>query len=149
MRVILTEDVQGTGKRGQVMEVRDGFGRNFLVPQGFAVAASEANLKRFDDIVKSVQNKKDRDIRTAEEIKAKIEEATVTVRKKVGVDGKLFGSVTPKDIAEGIDASLGITIDKKHILVGEPIKMSGAYTVTVHLDEGVNAALKVEVEKEE
>lgn len=149
MRVILTEDVQGTGKRGQVMEVRDGFGRNFLLPRGFAVNASEANMKRFEHIVKSMQNKKERDIRTAEEIKDKIEEATVIVRKKVGIDGKLFGSVTPKDIAEGIDASLNIGIDKKHILVGEPIKMTGAYTVTIHLDEGVHATLKVEVEKEE
>ncbi len=149
MKVILTEDVQGTGKKGQVLEVRDGFGRNFLLPRHFAVAASETNLKHFDHIVKNLQNKKDRDLRAAEEVKEKIEGITITVRKKVGLDGKLFGSVTPKEIAEGIGASLGIDVDKKHILVDEPIKMTGAYTVTVHLDEGVNAQLKVEVEKEE
>jgi large subunit ribosomal protein L9 len=148
MRVILTEDVQGTGKKGQTVEVRDGFGRNFLVPKGLAIAASEGNLKRFENIVKGMAKKKERNLKSAQEIKERLEEITVVIKKKTGVDGKLFGSVTPKDIAEAIGKHVETAIDKRLVRVEEPIKMTGVYTVSVHLEEGIHASVKVEVEQE-
>jgi large subunit ribosomal protein L9 len=149
MKVILTEDLRGTGKKGEVVEVKDGYGRNFLIPRGQALPAVEGNIRRFDSVVKSMANKKAKDLKTAEEIKARLEETTLHLKKKAGVDGKLFGSVTHKEIAEGINSALGMEVDRKHVKIDEPIKMTGAYTVEIHLGQGVNAAVKIEVEAQE
>jgi large subunit ribosomal protein L9 len=149
MKVILTEDTKGTGKRGETVEVKDGYGRNYLIPRGLALPATEGNLKSLDHVVKSAVSKRGRDLKAAEEIKVKLEETTFVVRKKVGVDGKLFGSVTPKDVIEAIQGVIGVEIDKKLVRMNEPIKMTGVYTVTIHLEKGVNAGVKVEVEQEE
>jgi large subunit ribosomal protein L9 len=148
MKVILTEDVKGTGKKGDVVMVKDGHGRNFLIPRGLALPATEGNVKRFADVVKSIQNKRGRDIKVASEFKAKLEEITLTIKKKVGVDGKLFGSVTHMDIVDAIKSVTGAEVDKKNVRLDEPIKMTGVYTVEIHLDQNVNAAVKVEVEQE-
>jgi large subunit ribosomal protein L9 len=149
MKVILTEDLKGTGKKGEVVNVKDGYGRNFLIPDGRAIPATEGNVKRFEHIIKSFAGRKEREIKSAEDLKAKLDETTVTLKKKVGLDGKLFGAVTHKDIADAIKSALGIEIDRKIIRIDEPIKMSGAHTVTIHLRQDVNAVLKIEVEKEE
>jgi large subunit ribosomal protein L9 len=148
MKVILTEDVKGTGKKGEVVTVKDGHGRNFLIPRGLALPATEGNVKRFEDVVKSIQNKRGRDIKVAGEFKAKLEEISLTIKKKVGVDGRLFGSVTHMDIVDAIKNATGAEVDKKNVRLGEPIKMTGAYTVEIHLDQNVNAAVKIEVEQE-
>lgn len=147
MKVILIEDVQGAGKKGQTIEAKDGFARNFLLPRGLAIAATEANVNRSEQIMKNLASRKEKALKTAEEIKEKLEEITVTIKKKTGVEGKLFGSVTPKEIADAIAALIPVTIDKKLVKIGEHIKMTGAYTVEIHLAEGVHANVKVEVEK--
>ena len=126
MKVILIEDLKGTGKKGEIV-----------------------NVKGFDHIIKGLAGRKEREIKSAEELKVKLDEMTVALKKKVGVDGKLFGAVTHKDIVDAIKSALGVEIDKKMIRIDEPIKMSGAHTVTVHLRQDVNATLKIEVEKEE
>jgi large subunit ribosomal protein L9 len=149
MKVILTEDVRGTGKKGDQVTVKDGYGRNFLLPKGLAVAAMEGNVKRLESVIKSLQNKKTRELKTAEDLKAKLEEVSLVIKMKAGDDGKLFGSVTHKDVAEAIKKVAGIEIDKKLIRIEEPIKMTGTYTVEVHLTQDVNAGVKIEVEKEE
>jgi large subunit ribosomal protein L9 len=149
MRVIMTEDVSGTGKKGQVIEVKDGHGRNYLLPRGLALPATEGNIKRFESVVKSIQKKKGRNIKTAEDLKGRLEEISLVIKKKVGVDGKLFGSVTAKDIVEAAQGVLGMDLDKKSIELGEPIKMTGTYTVDIHLEQGVHASVKIEVEQEE
>ena len=149
MKVILTEDVRGTGKKGDKVTVKDGYGRNFLVPKGLAVPALEGNVKRLDSLIKNLQNKKTRELKSAEDLKAKLEEISLVIKMKAGDDGKLFGSVTHKDIAEAIKKAAGIEIDKKLIRIEEPIKMTGAYTVEVHIQQDVNAGVKIEVEKEE
>jgi len=149
MKVILIEDLKGTDKKVEIVNVKDGYGRNFLIPDGRAIPATEGNVKRFDHIIKSLAGRKEREIKSAEELKAKLDEMTVALKKKVGVDGKLFGAVTHKDIVDAINSALGVEIDKKMIRIDEPIKMSGAHTVTVHLRQDVNATLKIEVEKEE
>ena len=148
MKVILTEDVAGTGKKGQSLEVKDGFGRNFLIPRGLAIPATEGNVKRFEHIVKDILGKKERHAKAAEEMKVSLEQATLIIRMKAGAEGKLFGSVTPKDIAEALEKSLRISIDKKLIRIDEPIKNTGAHTVDIHLEQGIHAALKIEVEQE-
>ena len=149
MKVILTEDVRGTGKRGDKVTVKDGYGRNFLVPKGLAVPALEGNVKKLDSVIKTLQNKKARELKSAEDMKAKLEEISLVIKMKAGDDGKLFGSVTHKDVAEAIKKTAGIEIDKKLIRIEEPIKMTGVYTVEVHLTPDVNASVKIEVEKEE
>jgi len=149
MKVILTEDVRGTGKKGDQVTVKDGYGRNFLLPKGLAVAAMEGNVKRLESVIKSLQNKKTRDLKNAEDLKAKLEEISLVIKMKAGDDGKLFGSVTHKDVAEAIKKTAGIEIDKKLIRIEEPIKMTGSYTVEVHIQQDVNAGVKIEVEKEE
>jgi large subunit ribosomal protein L9 len=149
MKVLLTADLRGTGKRGEVIEVKEGYGRNFLLPRGLALPATGANLKGLDQVVKSILKKKDRDLKVAGEMKTRLEEITLTIKKKVGTEGKLFGSVTPKDVSDAIQQSIGVEIDKKLVRMGDPIKMTGAYTVTIHLEQGVNADVKVEVEQEE
>ena len=149
MKLILIEDVQGTGKKGDAVTVRDGYGRNFLVPRGLAVQATLGNVARFENIVRSVSNKKARDLETASELKAKLEETTLTIKKKAGEDGRLFGSVTHKDIVEAVKAVSGVEVEKKLVRLEEPIKTTGSHTVVIHLQPDVNAEVKIEVEKEE
>jgi large subunit ribosomal protein L9 len=149
MKVILVEDVRGAGKKGETVSVKDGYGRNFLVPKGLAIPSSEGNVKRLDSIVKSLENKKERNLKNAEDLKARLEELSLTIKMKAGDDGKLFGSVTHKDIAEAIEKAVNVEIDKKLIRIEEPIKMTGSHTVEVHLKQGTNASVKIEVEKEE
>jgi large subunit ribosomal protein L9 len=148
MKVILTEDVKGTGKRGETIEVRDGYGRNFLIPRGLAVGATGGNLSRFENIVKGIAKKREREIKAAEDVKTRLDEATLTIKKKVGAEGKLFGSVTDKDVVDAIKAALGVDIDKKDVRMDEPIKNTGAHTVEIHLSRNVNATVKIEVEEE-
>ncbi|MDD3847086.1 MAG: 50S ribosomal protein L9 [Syntrophorhabdaceae bacterium] len=149
MKLILIEDVQGTGKKGETVTVKDGYGRNFLVPRGLAVPASEGNVARFESIVRSVSNKKAREMQTAGELKAKLEEMSLTIKKKAGDDGRLFGSVTHKDIVEAIKSLTGVEIDRKLVRLEEAIKMTGSHVVVIHLQQDVNAEVKIEVEKEE
>lgn len=149
MKVILTEDMRGTGKRGETIDVKDGFGRNFLIPRGLALAATEGNIKRAGNIIKDLVVKKDRDLKAAADIKVKLEEITLTIKKKAGVDGKLFGSVTHKDVADALKMLLGLEIDKRNIKINEPIKITGVHEIEIHLEQGVAACVKVEVEKED
>lgn len=149
MKVILIEDVQGTGKKGDAVNVRDGYGRNFLVPRGLAISATQGNVVRFENIVRSVSNKKARNLQTAEELKARLQEVTLTVKKKAGEDGRLFGSVTHKDVVEAVKACTGVEIDKKLVRLEEAIKTTGEHTVVIHLQPEVNAEVRIEVQKEE
>ena len=149
MKIILTEDVKGTGKKGDVVSVKDGHGRNFLLPRGLALPATDGNITRFENIVKSIQNKRGRDLKAAGEIKEMLEQTSLIIRKKVGAEGKLFGSVTQMDIVDEIKKATGMEIDKKSVKIEEPIKMTGAYTIDIHLEQGINAGVKIEVEQEE
>jgi len=149
MKVILTEDMRGTGKRGETIDVKDGFGRNFLIPKGLALAATEGNIKRAENIIRNLVAKKDRDLKAASDIKVKLEEITLTIKKKAGVDGKLFGSVTHKDVTDAVKILIGLEMDKRNIKISEPIKITGAHEIEIHLEQGVAARVKVEVEKED
>ena len=149
MKVILLDNVDGVGKKGETRDVRDGFGRNFLVPRGFAIPATRGNIKKLQDHVKVIMGKREKDVRTAEGAKQRLEESPpIVIKKKSGVDGKLFGSVTAKEIAEAMKKALDFDVDRRALRLDEPIKMTGAYTVEAHLEKGVVAQVKLEIEEE-
>ncbi len=148
MKVILLDTIDGVGKKGETRDVRDGFGRNFLVPRGLAMPATKGNLKKVQEHAKTVMEKKEKDLKTAELVKQRLEETPIIVKKKSGVDGKLFGSVTAKDVVEAVKKGLDVDIDRRTVRLDEPIKMTGVYTVEVHLDKGIAAQLKLEIEEE-
>ena len=149
MKVILTEDLRGSGKRGETIGVKEGFGRNFLIPKGLALPATEGNIKKAENIIKERIAKKERDLKTAADIKIKLEEVTLNMKKKAGIDGKLFGSITNKDVAEAVKTTLSFEIDKKDVKIKEPIKVTGLHEIEIHLEQGITANVKVEVENED
>ena len=148
MKVILLENIDNVGKKGEAQEVKDGFGRNFLIPRHLAIPATKGNVKNLQEHARKLIDRKDRELKTAEVTKQRLDEASLTIKHKAGQDGKLFGSVTVKELAEAIKRVLGIEVDRKSITLDEPIKMTGAYTVDIHLEKGISASLKVEVEQE-
>ena len=149
MKVILLDTVDGVGKKGETKEVRDGYGRNFLVPRGLAMPATQGNINKIQLMAKTLIDKREKNIKNAEQLKQRLEETPLTIRKKAGVDGKLFGSVTTKEVVDAVKKGLDLDLDKRAIHLDEQIKMTGVYTVEVHLEKGVSAQLKVEVEEEQ
>ncbi|MDD3731283.1 MAG: 50S ribosomal protein L9 [candidate division Zixibacteria bacterium] len=146
MKVILREDVKDVGQAGQVVEVKSGYGRNFLIPRNLAIAATEANVRAIDEVKKqkTIREKKQR--REAEIIKDKIEQLSISVPMLVGEDDKIFGSVTSHDLAELMEKD-GLKVDRRMIQLVEPLKSLGVYTVPVKVDKDVVANLKVWVIK--
>ncbi len=148
MKVILLENVEGVGRTGETRDVRDGYGRNFLVPRGLALPATKGNLKKMQDRAKTLIDKRERTVKASELLKQKLEESSLALKKKSGIDGKLFGSVTSKEIVEAVKDRLQMDLDRRSIRLEEPIKMIGSYTVEVHLEKGVDAQLRIEIEEE-
>ena len=148
MTIILTEDIENLGKAGDVVRVRAGYGRNYLIPKGLALQATERNRKRLEHERQVIARRREKMIKTVEEMKARLEELTVTIPKKAGEGEKLYGSVTNKEIAQAL-ASQGIEMDRKAIHIEEPIKSLGIHTVTVKLPHSLTASLKVWVVPEE
>jgi large subunit ribosomal protein L9 len=148
MKVILLENLENVGKKGETQDVKDGFGRNFLIPRHLAIPATKGNIKNLQEHARKLIDRKEQNVKTAEATKQRLDEALLTIKHKAGQDGKLFGSVTVKELAETIKQVLGIEVDRKSIRLSEPIKMTGAYTVDVHLERGINARVKVEIEQE-
>jgi large subunit ribosomal protein L9 len=142
MQVILTEDVANLGKSGELVAVKPGYGRNYLIPQGLALAATKNNVARIQHDKKVIEAKAAKTRKEAEDAAGKLSNVTVQIERSVGEGDKLFGSVTSKDIAEAL-AAQGQKIDKKTIHLAEPIKALGQYTVDLKLASGVNAQIKV------
>ena len=147
MKVILLQDVKGKGKKGQMIEVSDGYARNYMLPRKIAVEATPdaVNTMRMND--KATQERIAREKAEAMEISRKLREMTVTVTAKGGGAGRLFGSVTNQEIADAL-AKTGIQLDKRKITIAEPIKNVGTYTVTCKLGYEVNAELTVEIKEQ-
>jgi large subunit ribosomal protein L9 len=148
MRVILLDNVEGVGKKGETHDVKDGFGRNFLVPRRLAMPATLGNIKKVQEQAKVIIQKREKDLKTASVVKERLEETPVTIKKKTGVDGKLFGSVTAKEIVDAIKKAIDLDVDRRTVRIDEPIKMIGVHTVEVHLEKGIIAQLRLEVEEE-
>ena len=144
MDIILTENVKGLGTIGEVVKVKPGYGRNYLVPQGLAVVASERNINEMEHHKRQLTHKAQKLSKEAADIKARIEAVVCSFAHKASEEGKLFGSVTSMEIAEGL-AAQGIEIDRRKILLDQPIKELGEHEVEVKLNAGVNATVKVNV----
>lgn len=148
MDVILTENVKGLGTIGEVVKVKPGYGRNFLVPQGLAVVASDRNIKELEHHKRQLTRKAEKLSKEAADVKARIEAVECTFVHKASEEGKLFGSVTTKEIAEAL-AAKGIEVDRRKILLDQPIKDLGMHEIDIKLNAGVNATIKVNVISEE
>lgn len=145
MIVILTQDVKGKGKAGDVVKVNDGYARNMLLPKGLAKEATQGNVRSLEKQKALAEEKRQEQKAAAQKQAEKLEKLTVTIQSKGGENGKLFGSITSKDIAEALEAQEGIKVDKKKIDLPAPIKQTGTETVTVKLFPEVAAKLKVKV----
>lgn len=148
MKVILQQDVKALGKKGDVVNVSDGYARNFLFPKNLAVEASQGNLNTLNQIKTSEKNKKQREIDQAKALASKISELSITIKGKTGDNGKLFGSVTSKDVAETFKKQHGIDVDKRKINLPDPIKTLGTYNLEYKVYPEISAQLKVQVAEE-
>jgi len=148
MRVILKEDLKGYGKKEDLVNVSDGYARNFLIPRGIAVEASKDNVNTMKTRKDAERSRKDRDMSEAEIYAEKLAKINVVVKGKCGsseVSSRLFGSITSKDISDALKAQFRIDIDKKKIVLDEPIKTLGEKIVDVKLFQGIGAKLRVTV----
>lgn len=148
MKVILQQDVKGKGKRGQMIEVSDGYARNYMLPRKIAVEATADNVNTLRMNDKAQQEKRQKEREEAFAISKKMKDMVVVVRAKGGGAGRLFGSVTTQEIAEAIQKQEGISIDKRKIVLEEQIKTVGEYTVKIKLGYEINAELKLRVEEQ-
>ena len=147
MKVILLQDVKGKGKKGQMLEISDGYARNFLLPKKLAMEATPdaINTMRMND--KAAAEKAAKERAEALEVSRQLREMTVTVTAKGGGAGKLFGSVTSQEIADALKAKSGIVLDKRKIVLSDPIKNVGTYTVQCKLGYEITAPLTVKIEE--
>ncbi len=148
MKVILKEDVQNLGVMGDVVKVKNGYARNFLIPKGAVAVANEKSIRAMEHEKRIIEESKKRLVSAAEQLAAKISAAELSFTMKAGEEGKLFGSITSMDIAEAL-ADKGIEIDKKKISISEPIKRLGDHSVAVSLGHEVSATVSVKVTAEE
>ncbi len=146
MIVILNKDVKGTGKAGEVVKVSDGFARNMLLPKGLATEATQGNIRHLEKQKAIAAEKKAEEKAAAVAQAEKINEIAVVIKTKAGDGGKIFGSITSKDIADALKQQHKIDVDKKKIQLGTPIKNVGEMTVDIKLYSEVSASLKVVVE---
>ena len=149
MKVILKQDVKTLGKKDQIVEVNDGYARNFLMPKGLAAEATTAAVNEAKAKVNAEKHRKETEFSNAKALAAKISNLSVTVKSKAGSNGKLFGSITGKDIADQLKAQHKVSIDKKMLNLAEPIRSLGETEVEVKLYAGVVAKLKVKVENDQ
>ena len=148
MIVILNRDVKGTGKAGDVVKVSDGYARNMLLPRGYAKEATEGNIRSLEKQKAIAAEKKAEEKAAAQARAEEINKLSVKISTKVGDSGKIFGSITSKDIAEALKAQHGMDLDKKKIQLSSPIKQTGETAVDIKLYQEVPAQLKVIVEAE-
>ena len=148
MKIILQENVEKLGTRGQVVDVADGYARNYILPRKLGIEASQGNLKRLGQIRTTLAKKEATEKELAQNLAGQIEAVTLTMTRKAGESDQLFGSVTSADIAEGL-AAQGFNVDKRKIQLVEPLKLIGEYQVPVKLHHDVIASVKVVVGREE
>jgi len=147
MKVILKDDVRNVGNMGQIVNVADGYARNYLVPRGLAVEANKKNIKSIEHEKRVIQEKAKKIKNSAEELSGRISKLTLVIKANAGEEGKLFGSVTAMDISELLKNE-GFEIDKRKISIEEPIKRLGTHTVNVKIHPEITARVTVLVEQE-
>ena len=145
MKVILLADVKGKGKKDQVLDVADGYAKNYLIAKKLAVAADTQNLNELKSREASKQYKYDQEQAAAIELAAKLNNTTVVLKRKAGVDSKLYGAVTSKEIVQQLTQDFNIEVDKKKLSLNTPIKAFGTYSIKVKLFNNITATLTVQV----
>ncbi len=148
MKVILKQDVKGLGKKEDLVNVSDGYARNFLFPKGLAAEANAANINIMNTKKEAEKTKKDRELAQARELVKKLKDIEVVIRTKSGENGKLFGSITSKDISDKLKNDFKLDIDKKKIVLPEPLKSTGTVELDVKLYPEVSGKLRVRIENE-
>lgn len=147
MKVILKEDIKHVGKMGQIVDVADGYARNYLIPKGLVTEASTKNIKFLEHEKRIIQEKSKKIRNSAQDLAHRISSLTISIKAKAGEEGKLFGSITTMDVAEALQKE-GVEIDKKKISLEEPIKRLGSYTVNIKLHPDVSAPLNIQIVEE-
>ena len=145
MKIILTSEVSGLGAPGDIVEVKDGFGRNYLLPQGFAIPWTKGGEKQVTSIKRARSAREIRDLGHANEVKAQLEALKVSLQARAGTGGRLFGSVTPTEVQEAVRAAGGPDLDKRRIELPGHIKSTGQYQVSVRLHTDVTARFALSV----
>ena len=148
MKVILMEDLENLGPRGTMVEVKDGYGRNYLIPRRLAVVATKGNVARIEEEQRQRAHKVEAERRTAEQTAARLDGVEVVIAARVGEDNRLFGTVTTQQVAEEL-AARGFDVDRKRITLDEEIRTTGVYAATVRVHALFTAQVKVRVEPEE
>ena len=144
MRVILKSEVQHLGDAGDIVKVAPGFGRNFLLPRGLAIPATEGSVRQLDHQKRVAEAIRRKQLAVSKDLATKLESTAVTIRREAGEDDKLFGSVTNRDVADALAAE-GIVVDRRSITLDEPIRAIGLFTVPVRLHKTVQANVRVYV----
>jgi large subunit ribosomal protein L9 len=147
MKIILRKDVEKLGKAGEIIELKRGYARNYLIPQGFAIEASAANMKIYEQEKAAVQRRFQQEVSTAEELAAQLNAVSVTAAIQVGEEDRVFGAITNQNIADLL-AEKGYEIDRKKIILEEPIKALGVFEVPIKIHSEVEAKIKVWVVRE-
>lgn len=147
MKVIFLQDVKGSGKKGEVKTVADGYARNMLLPKGYAVEATAKNMNLLDGQKASAQHKIDLEIAAAKEAAAKVKGQKIKITAKAGSNGKLFGSVTAANVAEALDKQFGVKVDKKKITLSTDIKNFGSYSATIKFYNGIAENIDIDVDE--
>lgn len=145
MKVILTQDVKAQGKKGQMIDVADGYGRNYLIARGLAIPADNKSINEMKNREASAKHKIEVEKQEARDVAAKLEGIMLKFSASAGADGKLYGSVTSKDIAEKLEKEYSVVIDKRKIVLSDPIKTFGAFTIDVKLYPEIGGKINVTV----
>ena len=145
MKVILTQDIKSVGKKGQIIDASDGYARNYLIPKKLAVVADSANLNELKTKQDANKYRRDMSKASAEELAQKMKGFELVFKIKAGENGKTFGSITAKDIAESLNKKYFVEVDKKKIGLNDAIKTLGSYVIDIKLFEGITGKLKVDV----
>ena len=148
MKVVLTQDVKSQGKKGQLIDVSDGYARNFLLPKGLAIIADNKALNEIKGREAAEQHRRDVELQNAKDTAAKLQTVAVKFTNKSGADGRIYGSVTTKDIADALKEQCDIVVDKRKILLNEALKTFGTHTVDVKLHSEVTGKINVIVAEE-
>ena len=147
MKLILLEDVKSVGKKGDLINASEGYAKNFLLPKKLAVEATKSNLNDYELKQKADAKRRQEELEKAQETAAALKDKVVTIKVKTGGNGKLFGSVTNKEVADAIVEQTKLEIDKKKVSIGDPIKMVGERTAVVKLNPKVSAELTIKIEE--
>ncbi len=148
MKVILKEDVERLGRKGDIVTVKDGYARNYLIPRGLALPVTRGNLRMIEEEKRRLLRQREKEVKTAQEMADKLSQLELEIYKKAGENDVLYGSVTASELAEALQAR-GFQVDRKHIILEEPIKRLGVHYFEVRVHHDVKARVRVVVKKEE